>query len=427
MMTNILYSHEQIENMLRMFVDKYIKLMPAQRSAEWFEMRKNKVGGSEVASLINLNPYQNYRTFFEKKAGLGTDSYGASCWWGTLLEDICQEYIEYDLDTKVYGNNVYIPVTEYFGVSPDGLCVIRFNKYEEYLDENGFHEGFSEIRTKKNSNDTRKHEIISVPVVAEFKSPHRRKPKGIVPKYYTPQVWSELMSVPMATVGLFVEAVFRKCPLNKLQFNKFYDFCYHDKEYNTFDKPVAVGIIGIYYNDGDEDVLNVVKNCNMVYDIEGNLISSKKAQTNFDELYSESEDDDTKTYSGQNIIDIGSSDKKVFEKILELINSKKIKTETSPFWTTEKQHNIKKTFDILKKKHKNLFAIFPWKLFSVDYNLVDRNHSFEKTIGEKTKKFIESVKIVRDSENPTEEFLKLFGEESQKKISSDTQSLFDCL
>ena len=74
---------------------------PLQRSDEWFLMRNNVIGASELAALVGMSPYQNFDDLARKKRSKSNSSYSNSaCWWGTVFEDVAVKYAESELSTK---------------------------------------------------------------------------------------------------------------------------------------------------------------------------------------------------------------------------------------------------------------------------------------------------------------------------------------
>jgi putative phage-type endonuclease len=99
------------------------KGIPAQLSDEWFEMRKNMLTCSLIASVLGQNPYQSRRQIFLRKTGRKkNNSSCAATRWGTEKESIvCEKYM------KQTGNHVFEfglfphPDYDWLGGSPDGI------------------------------------------------------------------------------------------------------------------------------------------------------------------------------------------------------------------------------------------------------------------------------------------------------------------
>ena len=58
-----------------------------QRSPEWFEMRKSRITGSIVDTILGTNPYASYEQLVAEKAGMPCEFKGnAATQHGTLYE-----------------------------------------------------------------------------------------------------------------------------------------------------------------------------------------------------------------------------------------------------------------------------------------------------------------------------------------------------
>lgn len=70
-----------METFVRLFKDS-----PQQRSDAWHAIRRTQVGGSDLASVLGLNPYKSYYITLAEKANLFKKNLNrAACSWGTLL------------------------------------------------------------------------------------------------------------------------------------------------------------------------------------------------------------------------------------------------------------------------------------------------------------------------------------------------------
>ena len=149
----------------------------------------------------------------EKKRSKSNSSYSnPSRWWGTIFEDVAVKYAESEFSEKISGTNICVKPpegSELHGkhvVSPDGYGIVDFI----------LHENAWKI-VRKREKVKMKGRIAPMAALFEFKCPHRRHPKGFVPRHYLPQVWAGLEISPFTNVGLFCEMVIRKCPKNKVE------------------------------------------------------------------------------------------------------------------------------------------------------------------------------------------------------------------
>lgn len=194
------------------YVDRAATNGIMQHSDQWLEIRKYTVGGSSISTILGLNPYESMVSLVRKRLGWDKFADNISPQWGNLFEDVIKRVVEYQKNTLVLGEDLYIDGGErrpYTSYSPDGIAVI---------------------------ND----EIV----LLEFKCPYSRIPDGKVPKYYVPQVLMGLDLMQLPTRGLFVEAVFRRCAWENLGYNSVYDTTLVPESSGTL--PLAFGILGFY-------------------------------------------------------------------------------------------------------------------------------------------------------------------------------------
>jgi hypothetical protein len=210
-----------------------------QRDAGWYAVMGVTVGGSELAAIMGHNPYSDFFDVVASKlatleGGSSWTGGGEACWWGTLFEDVVCAYVEADLGGPIRGDDICIQEVEGHRNSPDGYIVARLYRGTG---------GALHLWTTDMSP-----EIPTTPriLLLEFKCPMSRKPLGRVPRQYVPQVWSGLAVSPVAHLGLYVDAVFRKCGILDLGDTPDYDTDYHRYDRGAWELPVAWGLIGVY-------------------------------------------------------------------------------------------------------------------------------------------------------------------------------------
>jgi len=197
-----------------------------QGDKKWLEIRTNYCGGSSVASLIGKNPYKTCADFISERIGLtdGLSSQGnLFTQWGNLFEDVICEYFELAFNCKVYGADLFIrnESQPYLAYSPDGLTVINGNI-----------------------------------VLLEFKCMFSRNSANNPPVYYVPQVKMGLTMIDLPTYGLLVEAVFRCCSWDQLDFNNYgYNLSFGQTKTNS-SEILALGYIGFYFIGRKENLKN---------------------------------------------------------------------------------------------------------------------------------------------------------------------------
>lgn len=368
---------------LAVFVKHHSKVK--QHDKSWYERMGTTVGGSELAAIMGKNPYMNFYDVVESKVsvlnGVNTWTGGSeACWWGTLFEDVIGAYVAADLGSDIIGDDICISVIPGHRNSPDGYIIARI-----WVDA----EGRTRLWTTDMSEDIPCwHRIL----VLEFKCPITRKPTGDVPKQYQPQVQSGLAVSPIANLGMYVDAVFRKCDMMSLELSPEYDRVYHYKDDETKGLPQAWGIIYVYaprldasrrirygwrgdeWGPGDPDDGPDADASSAAWDISCRLTAAPGEPA-----------------------DLGAAPPKLFNRALRLINQKRFPVwrapavfadgrgrppPTDPWWENRAR-------ELCPPSHA-LMGVIPWKLFEVNYSFVERQ-----------KNFIEIVKPLIDSVHRT--------------------------
>lgn len=154
-----------------------------QRSAEWFEQRKDKLTSSDAGSVLGLNPYENYNDVLFKKCGAGKEFIGnEATLWGQKYEDEAIEYYCSIFNKK----NFNFGLISYTDVHSD-------NKYPWLA---GSPDGIVEDTDSPNDYPA---------ILLEVKCPYRRKiTTNKCPSYYYPQVQLNLF-ITNLKVADFIE------------------------------------------------------------------------------------------------------------------------------------------------------------------------------------------------------------------------------
>ena len=154
---------------------------PEQRTAEWYEFRKNRLTASDLATAINANPYGNRGRLVASKCGF-KDSFkpGAAIIHGVKYEPVATHLYEVMNNTTIYEYGcVPHPTIEYFAASPDGIC--------EYSTDNRNYSGR----------------------MLEIKCPKSRLLTGFVPEYYELQIQGQLEVCDLEYCD-YLECVFKE-------------------------------------------------------------------------------------------------------------------------------------------------------------------------------------------------------------------------
>jgi len=89
---------------------KGLELIPVSRMShlQWLEKRQEGIGGSDVSSIIGINPWFSAIELFYQKIGLNFSSgeHTESTFWGTVVEPVIRDVAQYyNLKTRQYLDN----------------------------------------------------------------------------------------------------------------------------------------------------------------------------------------------------------------------------------------------------------------------------------------------------------------------------------
>lgn len=320
-------------NRLNKFVREIEENGIKQGTPEWLESRMGRVGGSSVSIFMNgYNPFKSKYSFVLESLGIKKFISDIKPQWGNLFEDVFCSFVETDKKCKIIGADMFYPDNDgLFAYSPDGLGVIGDKV-----------------------------------VLFEFKCPYSRTPNGKIPSYYTPQVLMGLDMIKVADYGLYAEAVIRRCSILDLQFNSVRDMSLIDTPKKGIDKPLAVGMIMFYCDElGKTTALN-----EFVADIA--------------RIYEE--------FSCDN--DLGILEPQYFIKLMHLFNDKCIKVKYGRNIHDPKLLNksIKEDLEEFRCCNTTIIGILPYKIFRVDYHVVNRQDGFLNDIRDEVRRVLAIVK-----------------------------------
>ncbi len=257
-----------------------------------------------MGSVLGLNAYPNssYENVVAEKAGASIDgrdphAFGYLNWYcvfGTVMEEAITLVVEIDLGTPVVGDTINIPAPyPEHANSPDGFGVIwlvpptratpspvmtglgitgkttcveevtRRTCEEATLLVNGLAAKPDPSRWSVWTTDRGPPPpgSIPAPIIFEFKSPPSRPvgvrssaKRGPVPRHYIPQVWSgiDLSAEAGVDMALFVDAGFRACALDQIDFTPGYNRSLHRRKTTRADEAFiargawVTGVFGLY-------------------------------------------------------------------------------------------------------------------------------------------------------------------------------------
>lgn len=95
-------------------------------SPDWHEARRDAVGGSEVAPILHLSPFESHFSLWHRKAGsVGPAEENAQMRWGKKLEDVvCGEFAARHPELSVVRAGTYRHVERHWQIAnPDRLGI----------------------------------------------------------------------------------------------------------------------------------------------------------------------------------------------------------------------------------------------------------------------------------------------------------------
>ena len=373
-----------------------------QRSAQWKKLMDTTFGGSEMSALMGINPYLSYGKVLRAKLGLEKwDGGSIACWWGSMFEDVVARVVEIDCGTTVLGDEICIQRIPGHRNSPDGYCIVKI-----YTDEGGQFR----IWTPNSEHDPE----FNIIVLLEIKSPYRRSPEGKVVRQYRPQIWSGLAVSPVAHMGLFIDARFRKCSIEDLGPSLAYDSYYHNDRSPPTEPPFAWGLTAIYAPRMDAsravrlgtgaDTESTNAEC-----VGGGLDASMEGWEIASKYFGYGVDPDQ-----MEIVDFGDCGRdrnsKLFDMMMGLVDRKKFLVRHSDPCLIDGRGedlnsglSISDAIDTFQRNAQDeyvLLGVLPWKLFEIDYVSEMRQPGFFEEIKRMVGDAQAIVASARASEDP---------------------------
>ncbi len=318
-----------------------------QHEPAWYAARVNTISGSILSTVMGKNPYQNIAYLISEKIGLSAFKGDIKTQWGNLFEDVLKAYVEIDKHCEILGTALLVEGPPYTCYSPDGLAVIEVCP------------GAPQI------------------VLCEFKCPFSRLPAAGPPKYYIPQVKMGLDVLQLPTIGLLAEGVFRRCAWDDLGFSSAADTSLVDTLVTT-SGPIACGFIGLFGSSPQVDALY-----SATYASRG---------TSANDYFSN---------------DLGLAPSGLITAIIKAFAEGQLKTHYAPIILPHDDCDSKLVAhleDYMKVCRGQTpdtynYGLLPWKLFSVNYNYIEKEQDYLKPWLPKIKEIIELVIKCNDPAN----------------------------
>lgn len=403
-----------IREKLDALIDAFVALWgdgARQHTPGWYAAMAETVGGSELSAVLDQNPYMDFFDVVARKAAarsgkLEWDPGSPACWWGSMFEAVVGRVLELDCATRLKGDKICVQRFAGHRNSPDGYCVVVLapqSPSPPISAELDFGEGGpppdptdpdyfpwrAALSLHTADEPPPKHAIEAIALI-EFKCPLRRKPDGKVPKQYAPQVQSGLAVSPIASLGLFVDAVFRKCAIGVLDSGKAYDWGFH-RERATWDRPYAWGVTAVYAPVLDaEPAVRLRKKTGSPGPAEDVAFAAWLLAVS---AMGSTEGAESVVIDGEAFIDFGASPPAQFNPLLGHINSGAFPViHADPCFADGRNRDQRaRLSDIAAMRaaapaSHYLLGVIPWKLFEIYYVPVRREPGFmarvEPKIGE---------------------------------------------
>ena len=425
-----------LNELLGQFVGLYSGMR--QRDHSWYTAMGVTIGGSELAALMGLNPYSSaFDVIMDKLTTLaGGESWGGggeACWWGTLFEDIIGAYVEADLGAPIQGDDICIREHPGHRNSPDGYIVARFYR------------GTGGARHLWTTDMSPRIPTVERILLLEFKCPMSRKPLGTVPRQYKPQVWSGLAVSPVAHLGLYVDAVFRKCGVADLGDSPDYDTGYHRFDHGRWELPVAWGLIGVY-----APRLDAPRRVRLGWrgdewaagDPPADAADADAAQAAW-QIHSTYFEMPLRGAADPEVADLGDMEPAQFNRALGLINRGRFPVTRGAACFADGRgaalhswDDVCGSIEALRRSAPDdhwLLGVLPWKLFEVNYIPVDRRPGFMAEVAPLIAEMHRTVAAARETADPAAYVARVMGRppprEGRSAIldESDVQDLFDAI
>ena len=354
------------ELLVRNFVGLYAD-QPRQRTAAWYARRAEVIGGSELAALMTWDPYSSPEKIVATKTGV--QAWGkkdtVACRWGVLFEPVIERFVEIDCGTRVAGTDISIPsppgsgLHNLFSFSPDGYAVLTV-----FLNAKGDLQLLETDAATLRDAEGRPQKRVTV--LLEFKCPFQRRPKGEIPRHYRPQIWAGLALSPIAHLGVYVDAGFRKCALWSLGPKAGYDRTFHLERTNPeWTAPIAWGLTGVFARRPDTAA-----------DDEASLLFFRELGIPLNPLRPEP-------------IDFGECETSTFTSLVQNLDGFSVE-HVGPCFPDGRGADLRNDRAIEAAVNRlaaqapadhYLLGLLPWKIFEVDYVFQERRPAFLEFVG----------------------------------------------
>lgn len=356
-------------SLLKNFI-KQNEHLPEQGTDEWKDQRMNRIGGSEISTVLKQNKNKSVNKLIMEKLNFDKFTGNVITCWGNVFEELIRLYTQEIFNCNIQETGSIPYELGYLSYSPDGVSIVSNANLEQHINLESFGLNASE------------KEFLTL---FEFKCPHSRIPSNDIPIHYKPQITIGMNIIDIMEVGIFIQAVYRRCSFNDIKYNSLHNGFGHFKRAEVSGNPIEVGFM-VMYSD-DESYAN---------DLNEYLKSDHRTQL----------------ISDHEIIDIGSIlDTDAFEEIMMSCVSKQIKIDysfrqkysdrvfkadgmTQAFYNISLQYRATCALNqAIEKYGDTIVGILPYKLLDVYITPVQKEVDYIATSGAltKAKKVIECI------------------------------------
>ncbi len=411
-----------------------LKAAPSQKSQEWYLLKAKTIGGSEVATVLGVNPFRSVKSLVAEKAGVSDCPFkgNIATRWGNLFEAITREWTEKVLcmEECIQETGSIEGIIDRQRYSPDGIGVVQL----------------------MNCNDELDYYIV----LFEFKSPLRSLPDGRIPKYYSPQIQTGMLTIPIIELSIFVNNCYRKCSLKDIGFDMTYDTKFHKADLTKkrsktqhFTEVMACGLHCFYQT--AEQYNRSIKACGYGSESDCDENDTKneasaltesneprKPNDIIDDIFDAARFDDSDMYilmtSREQTIDFGKSVEKTIDRLLELLEEKRICHKAFPLILNSAAVNEMDFIQTHQKERKestdnpaaiihgymeqfrkecddqNCYVIgyLPWKLLKSDIIMETAKPNWRETIEPCIVDILGKIDAITASDDPKAKFSELY-------------------
>lgn len=374
------------------------KYLPEQGSEEWLKGRKYTVGGSEIGAIAGTDSYKKGRRGLGELVAskLGVKAFSKNIWMrmGNLFEDVVRQYAEMVFDTNIYETGCIPGRKNENGetiqtFSPDGLGVTNVGKILKAFPAHPDVEEY--LHTLEDYN-------ISL---FEFKAPGSRIPIDCwepKTKGYHSQVLDGLDTIPIASFGIYVDAVVRRCSLYNLGKNPIWNPASYMQKMKDLGNPMYCGFIGIYRAEGNTTEYHPEEEDSDFDEYIEELFSRRPSVEEFTTwLLAAQKGAEYFKAQSPNFIDFGDCDNRTFSSMLiNVVDKKTWKMYHSRLYKPDDDG----LFDELQefKSTYETIGVVPWKLFNAEIIPVVPEPGYVDNLMGQIGELINDIKYIAEAE-----------------------------